>query len=96
MTVSAISNIAIAIGITEFLGCMFSRKFIFQSDSYTRTVEKFERAKWRRDSTAASLATKQANPKSQKSAGKIKLCIVLVAAIKRACNDDVQNIQQSF
>jgi len=71
MTVSAISNIAIAIGITEFLGCMFSRKFIFQSDSYTRTVEKFERAKWRRDSTAASLAAKQANPKSQKSAGKI-------------------------
>jgi len=69
MTVSAISNIAIAIGITEFLGCMFS-KFIFQSDSYTRTVEKFERAKWRRDSTVASLATKQANPKSQKSAGK--------------------------
>ena len=73
MTVSAISNIAIAIGVTEFLGCIFSRKFIFQSDSYTRTVEKFERAKWRRDSTAASLATKQANPKSQKSAGKKKI-----------------------
>ena len=70
MPVSAISNIVFAIGITEFLACIIARKFIFQSESYTRTVEAFGRAKWRRDKTAASLVIKQSNPKSQKAAEK--------------------------
>lgn len=70
MPVSAISNIVFAIGITEFLACIMARKYIFQSESYTRTVEAFGRATWRRDKTAASLAIKQSNPKSQKAAEK--------------------------
>lgn len=70
MTVSAIGNIVFAIGLTEFIACIISRKVIFQSKSYTSLIEKFERAKYRRDKTAASLAIKQLNTKSQKSAEK--------------------------
>ena len=72
MTVSAIGHIAFAVGATELISCVLARKFIFQSESYTRTVSAFERAKARRDKTVASLAAKQAQPKSQKSTEKDK------------------------
>ncbi|KAL3758824.1 hypothetical protein ACHAWU_007941 [Discostella pseudostelligera] len=70
MTISAISNIALAIGFTELLACIISRKFIFQSKSYTRAVADYEKAKARRDKTVASLAVKHPSqqPKSQKNA----------------------------
>ncbi|KAL3811668.1 hypothetical protein ACHAXA_002762 [Cyclostephanos tholiformis] len=72
MTVSDIRHIACAVGATELLLCLLSRKFIFQSESYTRTVSAFERAKTRRERTVASLAIKQAQPKTQKSMEKDK------------------------
>lgn len=69
---SAIGHIAFAVGAAELILCVLSRKFIFQSESYTRTISSFERAKARRDKTAASLAIKQTQPKSQKSTEKDK------------------------
>ena len=51
MTISAISNIALAIGFTELLACIISRKLIFQSKSYTRAVADHEKATARRDKT---------------------------------------------
>ncbi|KAL3794333.1 hypothetical protein ACHAW5_009893 [Stephanodiscus triporus] len=72
MTVSAIGHIAFAVGATELISCVLSRKFIFQSESYTRSASAFERAKARRDKTVASVAIKQAQPKSQKSTEKDK------------------------
>ena len=70
MTISAIGNIALAVGITELLACIISRKIIFQSKSYTRTVAYHEKATARRDKTVASLAVKHPSqqPKSQKHA----------------------------
>ena len=74
MTISAIGNIALAIGITEFLACIVSRKIIFQSKSYTRAVADYEKAKARRDKTVASLAVKHPSQqlKSQKHADRDK------------------------
>lgn len=74
MTISAIGNIALAIGITELLACIISRKLIFQSKSYTRAVRDFEKAKARRDKTVAALAVKHPSqlPKSQKNADRDK------------------------
>lgn len=74
MTISAIGNIALAIGITELLACIVSRKIIFQSKSYTRAVADYEKAKARRDKTVASLAVKHPSqqPKSQKHADRDK------------------------
>lgn len=69
MTISVIGNIVFSVAATEFVACILSRKFIFQSESYTRTVSTFERAKARRDRTAASLAAKEAK-QSQKPSQK--------------------------
>mmetsp|Transcript_46275 Transcript_46275/g.98161 ORF Transcript_46275/g.98161 Transcript_46275/m.98161 type:complete len:253 (-) Transcript_46275:166-924(-) len=59
MTVSDIGKIVFSVAVTEFLTCILSRKIIFQSESYLKTSNAFERAKSRRDKTAASLATKK-------------------------------------
>eukprot|EP00581_Thalassiosira_minuscula_P015571 CAMPEP_0183729816 /NCGR_PEP_ID=MMETSP0737-20130205/31300_1 /TAXON_ID=385413 /ORGANISM="Thalassiosira miniscula, Strain CCMP1093" /LENGTH=255 /DNA_ID=CAMNT_0025962121 /DNA_START=147 /DNA_END=914 /DNA_ORIENTATION=+ len=59
MTASDIGRICFAVMTTEFLTCILSRKMIFQSETYTKLVASFERAKTRRDKTAASLAAKK-------------------------------------
>ncbi len=68
MTISTIGNIALAVGITELLACIISRKLIFQSKSYARAVADLEKATARRDKTVASLVVKHPSqqPKSQK------------------------------
>ena len=59
MTVSDIAKIVVAVATTQLLADLLSRRYIFQSESYTRSVSAFERAKARRDKTAAALAAKQ-------------------------------------
>mmetsp|Transcript_15876 Transcript_15876/g.38155 ORF Transcript_15876/g.38155 Transcript_15876/m.38155 type:complete len:252 (+) Transcript_15876:211-966(+) len=72
MTVSDIGKIVFAVASIEFLSCILSRRLIFQGESYTRNVNSFERAKARRDKTAASLAAKEAprEKRAQKSSQK--------------------------
>jgi len=76
MTVSDIGKIVFAVASTEFLTCILSRRLIFQSESYTKLVNSFERAKVRRDKTDTSVAAKktarekQSQQKSQKSVEK--------------------------
>lgn len=74
MTIAAIGNIALAVGFTELLACIISRKLIFKRKAYTRAVADFEKAKARRDKTLASLAVKHPSqqPKSQKHADRDK------------------------
>lgn len=60
MTVSDIGKIVFSVGVTEFLTCILSRKLIFQSESYSKTVSSFERSKFRRDKTAAAVESKRA------------------------------------
>ena len=59
MAVADIARIVCAVAGTEFLCCILTKRFIFQGESYTRSVSSFERAKARRDKTAASLVAKQ-------------------------------------
>lgn len=59
MTVSDIGKIVFAVASTELTTCILSRRLIFQSESYTKLVSSFERAKVRRDKTVASLAAKK-------------------------------------
>lgn len=65
MTVSDIGKIAFSVACTELISCILSRKIIFQSESYAKTANSFERAKFRRDKTAASLAAKKAAREKQ-------------------------------
>ncbi|KAL7528367.1 hypothetical protein ACHAXR_002406 [Thalassiosira sp. AJA248-18] len=65
MTVSDIGRIVFAVASTELVSCILTKKIIFQSESYERTVSAFNRAKARRDKTAASLAAKQATREEQ-------------------------------
>lgn len=59
MAVTDIARTVCAVAGTEFLCCILTKRFIFQGEKYTRSVSSFERAKARRDKTAASLAAKQ-------------------------------------
>lgn len=59
MTASDIGKIACTVAVVELISCVLSRKFIFQSRSYKKTIEAFDRAKARRDKTSASLAGKR-------------------------------------
>lgn len=76
MTVSAIGHIAGAVFATELAACILSRKFKYQTKSYTRAVIAFEKAKARYEKTVASVTTKQTqqllqnDKKSQKSIDK--------------------------
>lgn len=65
MTASDIGKILFAVAATELLTCVVARQVIFKSESYTRTVGTFERAKARRDKTVASMAAKRAAREEQ-------------------------------
>lgn len=67
MTASDVCRIIFAVSLTEFASCVVARKVIFRSESYVRSVGAFERAKARRDKTAASLAAKRATRAEQLS-----------------------------
>lgn len=68
MTVSDIGKIIVTVGITQLTADLLFRRYIFQSESYQRTVSSYERAKSRRDRTAASIEAKnnkqQVDPKN--------------------------------
>lgn len=71
MTVSDIGKILSVVAITQLVADLLAKKYVFQSESYLRSVSSFERAKARRDKTAASIAAKQLDPKkSSKSTEK--------------------------
>mmetsp|Transcript_8569 Transcript_8569/g.17283 ORF Transcript_8569/g.17283 Transcript_8569/m.17283 type:complete len:265 (-) Transcript_8569:45-839(-) len=79
MTVNDIGKIVLSVGVTQLLADLLSRKFIFQSDSYKKSVATFQRAKDKHDKTAAALAAKrllyeaqqQSNPGGKKSSQQI-------------------------
>lgn len=59
MTVHDIGKIVLSVAVTQILADVLSRKYIFQSDNYIKTVATFQRAKDKRDKTAAALAAKR-------------------------------------
>lgn len=69
MTVSDIGKIIVTVGITQLTADLLLRRYIFQSESYQRTVSSFERAKSRRDRTAASIDAKNKQQTDPKNAG---------------------------
>eukprot|EP00573_Skeletonema_grethae_P001909 CAMPEP_0201687632 /NCGR_PEP_ID=MMETSP0578-20130828/1605_1 /ASSEMBLY_ACC=CAM_ASM_000663 /TAXON_ID=267565 /ORGANISM="Skeletonema grethea, Strain CCMP 1804" /LENGTH=266 /DNA_ID=CAMNT_0048171799 /DNA_START=113 /DNA_END=913 /DNA_ORIENTATION=- len=79
MTVNDIGKIVLSVGVTQILADLLSRKYIFQSDSYKKTVATFQRAQDKRDKTAAALSAKrllyqeqqQKNPGGKKSSQQI-------------------------
>mmetsp|Transcript_12925 Transcript_12925/g.23239 ORF Transcript_12925/g.23239 Transcript_12925/m.23239 type:complete len:260 (+) Transcript_12925:175-954(+) len=61
MTVSDIGKIVISVATTELITCILSKKLVFQSESYIKITNQFNRSKFRRDKTATALATKKAS-----------------------------------
>ncbi|KAL7481451.1 hypothetical protein ACHAW6_007133 [Cyclotella cf. meneghiniana] len=59
MTVSDIFKITTAVATTQLIADVLSHRYIFQSESYLRSVSSFERARIRRDKTAAAIAAKK-------------------------------------
>lgn len=59
MTVSDIGKIVSTVAIVQLAADLLSRRYIFQSDSYIRSVAQFNRARDRRDKTALAIAAKQ-------------------------------------
>ncbi|KAL7434075.1 hypothetical protein ACHAXM_003904 [Skeletonema potamos] len=59
MTVNDIGKIVISVGVTQLVVDLLSRKFVFQSDSYKKSVAAFQRAKDKHARTAAALAAKR-------------------------------------
>jgi uncharacterized membrane protein (DUF106 family) len=58
MAVSDIGKIVATVATTQLISDLLSRRYIFQSESYLRSAS-FERARTRRDKTAAAIAAKQ-------------------------------------
>ena len=67
MTAADIGKIIFAVATTQLTADLLARRFIFQSEAYARSVSAFERAKARRDKTAAALAAKQALQNEQQN-----------------------------
>ena len=59
MTSSDIANIAITVGIIQFLCDIVSNYFVYNGDNYKRSVSTLERTKWKYDK---ALADSQKNP----------------------------------
>eukprot|EP00986_Skeletonema_menzelii_P011799 scaffold6187_cov139-Skeletonema_menzelii.AAC.17 len=59
MTVNDIGKIVLSVGVTQIIVDLLSRKFIFQSDSYKKSLATFQRAKDKHDKSSAALAAKR-------------------------------------
>ncbi|KAL3789401.1 hypothetical protein HJC23_001949 [Cyclotella cryptica] len=91
MTVSDICKIITAVASTQLIADLLSHRYIFQSESYLRSVSSFERARLRRDKTAASIAAKKppdvtANPRSKPQPG--------ASATTKSAEKDQKRIQR--
>lgn len=67
MTVNDIGKIVLSVAVTQIVADLLSRKFIFQSDSYKKSLAAFQRAKDKHDKTAAALAAKRLLYQEQQS-----------------------------
>lgn len=72
MTVQDIGKIVATVAVVQLAADLLSRRYIFQSDSYIKSVAAFERARTRRDKTAAAIAAKQQDQTNAVASGKQK------------------------
>jgi uncharacterized membrane protein (DUF106 family) len=70
MTVQDIGKIVATVATVQLTLDLLSRRYIFQSESYIKSVAAFERARTRRDKTAAAIAAKQQEQTNAVTSGK--------------------------
>lgn len=65
MTASEIGKVVFAVAATQLIADLLANRLIFKSEAYSRLLSSFEKAKLRREKTAAALAAKQVLQKAQ-------------------------------